>query len=43
MQMPEMNGAELLAKAKDLSPDSSRILLTGQADIADAISAINKW
>lgn len=42
MQMPEMNGAQLLAQAKEKSPDTARILLTGQADIGDAIAAINK-
>lgn len=42
MQMPGMNGAELLAKFKKHSPDTIRILLTGQANLDSAISAINE-
>ena len=41
MRMPSMNGAEFLAKAKTISPDSVRIVLTGQADIESAVEAIN--
>jgi response regulator RpfG family c-di-GMP phosphodiesterase len=41
MRMPEMDGATLLARARQLSPDTVRMLLTGQTDIAAAISAIN--
>ena len=36
MRMPEMNGAEFLAKVRERWPDTVRILLTGQAD-AEAI------
>ncbi|MBU0601646.1 MAG: response regulator [Gammaproteobacteria bacterium] len=42
MRMPGMDGATFLAKARDLSPDSVRILLTGQADVESSIAAINK-
>ena len=42
LQMPGMNGLELLAKAKELSPDSVRIMLTGQADLETAIAAVNQ-
>ena len=41
-RMPEMIGAEFLQKAKELSPDTIRIMLTGQSDIKDAVAAINK-
>ena len=41
MRMPGMDGAEFLAKARERSPDSTRILLTGQADTESAIAAIN--
>ncbi|MBQ4122561.1 response regulator [bacterium] len=40
--MPEMNGLEFLSKAKELCPNSSRILLTGYADKENAIKAINE-
>lgn len=42
MRMPQMDGAEFLEKAKKLSPNSVRILLTGQTDLNAAISAVNK-
>jgi response regulator RpfG family c-di-GMP phosphodiesterase len=42
MQMPGMNGLEFLAKAKELSPDTVRIMLTGQADLETAIAAVNQ-
>lgn len=41
MQMPEMNGVEFLVKAKVLTPDSIRIMLTGNADQQTAVEAIN--
>jgi len=41
-KMPEMNGAEFLARVKEISPDSIRIILTGYADINAAMDAINK-
>lgn len=40
-QMPGMNGAEFLAKAKILSPQSVRVLLSGQATVQGAIAAVN--
>lgn len=40
-QMPRMNGAEFLAAAREMHPDTSRILLTGQADLAGAASVVN--
>jgi len=42
LQMPGMNGLEFLAKVKEISPDSVRIMLTGQADLATAIAAVNQ-
>lgn len=41
MRMPEMTGAEFLYKACKKSPNTTRILLTGQSDLESAISAIN--
>ncbi len=41
MRMPGMNGAEFFSKARLQLPDAVRILLTGQADLAAVISAIN--
>ena len=42
MRMPEMNGDKLLAKIKLLAPDTVRIILTGNADIQSAVSAVNE-
>lgn len=42
LQMPGMNGIELLTKVKDLSPETVRILLTGAADLQAAIDAVNE-
>lgn len=41
MRMPEMNGIELLERVKALSPDTVRMMLTGNADIDTAINAVN--
>ena len=40
--MPEMTGIQLLAHAKQLQPEATRVLLTGHADKASAIQAINE-
>jgi response regulator RpfG family c-di-GMP phosphodiesterase len=42
MRMPGMDGATFLAKARATAPDATRMLLTGQADVASAIAAINE-
>jgi response regulator RpfG family c-di-GMP phosphodiesterase len=42
MRMPGMDGAAFLAKARELAPDSVRILLTGQADVQSSIAAVNQ-
>ena len=41
MRMPQMNGAEFLAQAAQLQPDCYRILMTGYADLASTVQAIN--
>lgn len=40
--MPRMTGVQFLARAKALRPEASRVLLTGHADKASAIQAINE-
>ena len=40
-QMPFMNGAQFLARARKTQPDATRMLLTGQADITEAAAVIN--
>lgn len=40
-RMPQMIGSTLLRKAKELQPESIRIILTGYADTQAAIDAIN--
>ncbi|HXK18764.1 MAG TPA: response regulator, partial [Polyangiaceae bacterium] len=42
MRMPGMNGAELLAKASSSYPHTTRILLTGHAEVDAAIAAVNR-
>ncbi|MEZ5566712.1 MAG: response regulator [Gammaproteobacteria bacterium] len=42
MRMPEMNGAELLAVVRRRYPHCIRMILSGQADIEAAISAVNE-
>jgi response regulator RpfG family c-di-GMP phosphodiesterase len=41
-RMPAMTGSEFLEKAKEMLPDTVRILLTGYADINAVADAINK-
>src|SRR5262249_53231752 len=41
MQMPEMNGLEFLKKAEEISPQTVRIMLTGNADQKTASDAVN--
>jgi response regulator RpfG family c-di-GMP phosphodiesterase len=41
MRMPMMSGAEFLAHAHRVAPETVRLVLTGQADITSAITAIN--
>jgi len=41
MRMPGMDGATLLARVREVSPNSVRMLLTGFADMDAAASAVN--
>lgn len=40
-RMPQMSGAELLAQAQQIAPDTLRILLTGYSDLDAAVEALN--
>ena len=42
MRMPGMDGAEFLNRVKKLSPNTTRVLLTGYANIHAAIRAVNE-
>lgn len=42
MRMPELDGAALLARAREIAPLTSRLLLTGQADVNSAVAAVNE-
>ncbi len=41
MNMPGMNGVQLLSKVRELAPDTVRIMLTGAADFQTALTAVN--
>jgi CheY-like chemotaxis protein len=42
MRMPGMTGISVLEKAQQVAPDTTRVLLTGDADVQGAIGAINR-
>lgn len=42
LRMPGMDGIEFLTKVKERSPDTVRIMLTGNADTRAAIEAVNE-
>jgi FixJ family two-component response regulator len=42
MRMPGMDGLQLLVQIKALSPDTIRVMLTGNADMETAVNAINE-
>ncbi len=42
MRMPGMDGVAFLAEVKQRSPESVRIMLTGNADLQTAVTAINE-
>jgi len=42
MRMPGMDGVRFLAKVMEISPDSVRVMLTGNADQQTAIEAVNQ-
>ena len=41
MRMPEMDGIEFLGRVQSMSPETVRIMLTGNADQQTAIRAVN--
>ncbi len=41
-QMPGIDGIRFLATAREKTPDSVRVMLTGQADLQTAIDAVNE-
>jgi len=42
LKMAGMDGIQFLKRARDVSPDSVRIMLTGQADLSTATAAVNE-
>ncbi|WP_085982458.1 response regulator [Ectopseudomonas mendocina] len=40
-RMPQMSGAQLLAEAREIVPNTLRILLTGYSDLDAAVDAVN--
>jgi DNA-binding NtrC family response regulator len=40
-RMPEMLGIDLLAKVRELSPNTMRLLLTGYSDLAAVVGSVN--
>jgi FixJ family two-component response regulator len=42
MRMPVMSGSQFLAKAKEIAPDTVRMLLTGYTDLSAAMDAVNE-
>lgn len=42
LKMPRMDGVSFLTHVRRLSPDSTRVLLTGHADLDSAIAAVNE-
>jgi response regulator RpfG family c-di-GMP phosphodiesterase len=42
LRMPSMDGIAFLSRVKKLSPDIVRIMLTGHADLQNAIEAVNQ-
>ncbi len=42
MRMPRMDGAELLARVRRNWPQVTRVLITGQSDLSEAIRAVNR-
>jgi response regulator RpfG family c-di-GMP phosphodiesterase len=42
LRMPGMDGVEFLARVREISPDTVRIMLTGNADTSSAIAAVNE-
>lgn len=42
MRMPQMNGSQFLTRVRSASPDSVRMILSGQADMESTIAAVNE-
>jgi response regulator RpfG family c-di-GMP phosphodiesterase len=42
MRMPEMDGVEFLERARAVCPEAVRMLLTGHADVAQIMGAVNR-
>ncbi len=42
LRMPGMDGIEFLTRMKEAAPETVRIMLTGQADLSDAVMAVNQ-
>lgn len=42
LRMPGMDGIQFLCRARELAPDTVRLMLTGNADLSDAIAAVNR-
>lgn len=42
LRMPKMDGIEFLSQAREISPDTTRIMLTGNADLQAAMDAVNQ-
>jgi DNA-binding response OmpR family regulator len=42
LRMPGMDGIQFLAAARDRSPGTARMLLTGHADVDSAVDAVNR-
>jgi response regulator RpfG family c-di-GMP phosphodiesterase len=42
LKMPQMDGIRFLSLAREISPDTTRIMLTGYADVTAAINAVNE-
>jgi len=42
LRMPEVDGIEFLARIREKSPDTVRVMLTGNADLDAAVAAVNE-
>jgi len=42
LRMPEMDGIQFLSRVREVTPDTVRIMLTGYADVQNAIEAVNE-
>jgi len=42
MRMPGMDGVQFLSRVREISPQTVRVMLTGNADIQTAMTAVNE-